>query len=337
MSQIARAEPPRWASDFGAAVLHGLSLRPRRIASKWLYDAAGSRLFDEVVAMPAYYVPTAEMTILSANLTAICEAVGPQASVVELGSGASVKVRVLLDGLLNPKYYVPVEISAEQLAEAAETIRRDYPALSVLPVLADYTRDFVLPEAIRGTRILGFFPGSTLCNMPPPESAAFLRRIGWMLGRNSHILIGADLKKDESILLRAYNDPHGPIWLFNLNILERMNRELGTELKLSDFRHQATYNREAGRIEAAIYPLSDQETMINGQTITLPAKEPIVLEHSYKFDIEEFQCLARRAGWMPLEGWTDPDGLFSVHLLRWPGDDADIALIAEGPLCQEQT
>lgn len=299
---------------FAPSVLHGLSMRPRRIESKWLYDAEGARLFEEIVASPAYYVPRAEKAILSEYAAEIAGAVGPGLGLLELGSGASTKVRILLDQLESLRCYVPVEISEAQLLEAAEEIRRDYPRLPVFPIVADFTEGFDLPPAAEG-RLMVFFPGSTLCNMLPGDSVAFLRRMREVVGPAGFFLAGVDLKKDEETMLRAYNDPGGPIWRFNLNILERLNRELGCELDPAAFRHEAIYNREAGRIEAAIYPNADQTLALDGSQFVLPEGEPIVLEYSHKYRIEEFQALAREAGWLPREAWTDRDRLFSVHLL----------------------
>lgn len=310
-------EEPNLADlDFASSIARSLTLQPKRIASKWLYDAEGSRLFDEIVAAPGYYLPRAEMTILRTHSAAIAERLGPDGQLVELGSGSSTKVRALLDALERPGCYVPIEISEAQLMAAADAIRRDYPALPVLPLAADYTKDFELPAlTARHARRLAFFPGSTLCNLLPHNSIGFLRRMAAILGPKSLFLVGVDLKKDDAVMLRAYNDPQGPIWHFNLNILRRMNRELGTQLSADDFRHEATWNRAAGRIEAAIYPLRDQQVTIAGRGFLLTAGEPIVLEYSHKYDLDEFQDLSRAAGWTPLEAWVDAESLFSVHLL----------------------
>lgn len=310
-------EPNLLDLDFASSIAHGLTLQPKRIASKWLYDAEGSRLFEEIVTAPGYYLARAEMAILRTHSTAIAERVGPDVQLVELGSGSSTKVRALLDALERPLRYVPIEISEAQLMDAADAIRRDYPGLPVLPIAADYTKDFELPPLTSSdaTR-LAFFPGSTLCNLLPHNSIGFLRRMADILGPRSLFLVGVDLKKDEAVMLRAYNDPQGPIWQFNLNILHRINRELRTRLNLTDFRHEATWNRAAGRIEAAIYPLRDQRVTIAGRGFSLTAEEPIMLEYSHKYHIDEFQELSRAAGWTPVEAWADAETMFSVHLLE---------------------
>lgn len=310
-------EEPNLASfGFAEAVAHGLSLRPRRLGSKWLYDDAGARLFERIVASPGYYLGRAEMAILQAQGPALSRALGPGGSLVELGSGSSTKVRILLDALERPRCYLPVEISAAQLQRAAEAIRRDYPGLDVQPLTADYMQDFEIPPRLREGRLLAYFPGSTLCNLLPANSIAFLRRMGRILGPRSLFLAGVDLKKDEAVLLAAYNDPGGPIWQFNLNIVDRMNRELGAGLDRDAFRHEAVYNRAAGRIEAAIVPQHEQEARVAGRRYRLPAGERIVLEYSHKYRVEEFQALARQAGWRALQAWTDGAGLFSLHLLE---------------------
>lgn len=309
------AEPNLADFAFEASVAHSLSLRPRRLASKWLYDDIGAALFEGIVASPGYYAARAELEILQAHGPEIAEALGAGGSLVELGSGASVKVRRLLDAMPDLARYVPVEISAAQLGESAAAIRADYPALDVVPIAADFTRDFDLSEVVGEGPVLGFFPGSTLCNLLPENSEAFLRRMHALLGPDSLFLVGVDLQKDEAILRRAYNEPGGAIWNFNLNILERMNRELGAGLDPGDFRHEATYNAEAHRIEAAIYPLRDLSVTVAGQSFDLPAGQPIILEYSHKYTLDSFAALAARAGWGTLNAWTDSERLFSVHLL----------------------
>ena len=309
-------EEPNLADfNFEQSVLHGLTLRPRRIASKWLYDDIGAALFEDIVSSPGYYVPRAERQILKVHGVEIAEALGEGGSLVEFGSGASTKVRLLLDALPNLHRYVPIEISEAQLLEAADAIRADYPDLTVVPIAGDFTKHVALPAPVREGPVLGFFPGSTLCNLLPQNSAGFLRRMHAILGSNSLFLVGVDLRKRTDKLLSAYNDPGGAIWHFNLNILDRMNRELGTALAKDAFRHEAIYNVEAGRIEAAIYPLRDQSIVVAGQAFDLPAQEPIVLEYSHKYTLEGFGALAGSAGWSTLHAWTDADALFSVHLL----------------------
>ena len=308
-------EPNLTDLEFEESVAHGLSLRPPRLASKWLYDDVGAALFEGIVASPGYYAARAELEILQAQAPEIDRILGPDGSLVELGSGASVKVRRLLDAMPDLARYVPVEISEAQLQESAAAIRADYPELEVVPIAADFTRDFALPDVVADGPVLGFFPGSTLCNLLPENSEAFLRRMHILLGDNSLFLVGVDLQKDEETLLGAYNDPDGAIWDFNLNILDRMNRELGTALDKSDFRHEAIYNRDAHRIEAGIYPLRDLSVTVAGRRFDLPADQPIVLEYSHKYTLESFAALAARAGWRTLNAWTDSQQLFSVHLL----------------------
>lgn len=308
-------EPNLADLDFGASVAHGLALRPRRMASKWLYDDRGAALFEDVVASAGYYVARAELEILDGHAAEIGRVLGEGGSLVELGSGASTKVRRLLDAMPGLGRYVPVEISEAQLHEAAAAIRLDYPGLDVVPIAADFTKDFDLPDVVRHGPVLGFFPGSTLCNLLPPNSEAFLRRMHRLLGPDSYFLAGVDLDKDPATLLRAYNDPGGAIWDFNLNILDRMNRELGTGLDKADFRHEATYNREDRRIEAAIYPLRDLTVTVRGEVFDLPAEAPIILEYSHKYTLETFADLATRAGWSTVDAWTDRDDLFSIHFL----------------------
>lgn len=312
---MTHAEPNLADFAFEDSVAHSLSLRPRRIASKWLYDDVGAGLFEGIVASPGYYAARAELEILETRGPEIARALGGGGSLVELGSGASTKVRRLLDAMPDLARYVPVEISEAQLIEAAASIQNDYPDLEVVPIVADFTKDFVLPEVVGDGPVLGFFPGSTLCNLLPENSEAFLRRMHALLGADSLFLAGVDLQKDEAVLYRAYNEPGGAIWDFNLNILERMNREFGAGLAVDDFRHEATYNAEAHRIEAAIYPLRDLSVTVAGQSFDLPAEQPIMLEYSHKYTLDSFAALAARAGWGALGAWTDKEKLFSVHLL----------------------
>lgn len=308
-------EPNLADLDFEASVARGLTLRPRRFASKWLYDDRGAALFEDIVASDSYYVGRAELEILEAYAPEIGETIGHGGTLVELGSGASRKVRTLLDAMPDLARYVPVEISQAQLIEAAAAVRADYPGLEVLPVAADYTRDFDLPEGVRDGPVLGSFLGTTLCNFLPANSEIFLRRMHGLLGENSWFLAGVDLDKDPARLVEAYNDPGGPLWDFNLNILQRMNRELGTTLAAADFRHEAIWNPEHRRIEAGLYPRRDLSVTVAGQAFDLPAGEPIILEYSHKYSIEAFAALAARAGWRSVTAWTDRDQLASIHLL----------------------
>ena len=312
---MTHAEPNLTDFDFEESVAHGLSLRPRRLASKWLYDDIGAALFEGIVASPGYSAARAELEILQDHGPEIARALGPRGSLVELGSGASVKVRRLLDAMPDLARYVPVEISEAQLAESAAAIRADYPDLEVTPIAADFTKDFDLSDIVADGPVLGFFPGSTLCNLLPDNSEAFLRRMHAVLGADSLFLVGVDLQKDEAVLRRAYNEPGGAIWDFNLNILARMNREFDAGLDLADFRHEAIYNAGAQRIEAGIYPLRDLSVTVAGREFDLPAGQPIVLEYSHKYTLEGFAALAARAGWRTVDAWTDSEDLFSVHLL----------------------
>ncbi|AQR61421.1 L-histidine N(alpha)-methyltransferase [Brevundimonas sp. LM2] len=309
------ADPQAADRAFEASVVQGLSQAPRRIPSKWLYDDVGAALFEGIVASDGYYVARAERAILDACGPRLGETLGSDVTLVELGSGASVKVRSLLDTIPGLKRYVPLEISEAQLVEAAEAIRADYPAIEVLPLVADYTQDVVLPDGVGDGPTVGLFLGTTLCNLHPDESEAFLRRMHSLLGPDAFFLAGVDLVKDPALMAAAYNAPGGAMWDFNLNIVTRMNRELGTALDIADFRHEATYNAALARIEAALYPLRDLTVRIGGQDFNLPAGAPIVLEYSYKYTIEAFSELAARAGWTTVEAWTDPERLCSIHFL----------------------
>jgi dimethylhistidine N-methyltransferase len=299
---------------FRAAVIEGLSGPTRRIPSKWLYDTTGSRLFEAICDTEDYYVARAETTLLTAHAAEIAALAGPRVLLAELGSGACAKVRALLDALEAPAGYVPIDISSEQLADAAARLRRTYPQLRVQPLRADYSRDFAIPAIPGAARRMGFFPGSTACNMVPPEMLAFLRRLGGMLGEGSLLLLGVDVKKDEARLLRAYNGAQGLFAAFNLNMLTRINRELDGDFDLAAFRHEARYAAGPGRIEVYLVARDDCAFQAAGRTFRFVRGETIHMENSYKYSVEEFQALAGQVGWSPLRAWSDE--LFSIHLLQ---------------------
>ena len=314
----ARAELPQAAgsADFAADVLHGLTSRPKRLPPKYFYDAAGARLFGRITALPEYYPTRTELRILDENAASIAALARPGAALVEFGSGSSAKIRVLLRELRSLGAYVPVDICAEFLLAEAAALERDIPWLKVVPVPADFTRPFRLPASVLGPPPLGFFPGSTIGNLDPDEARDFLGHAARVLGGGAAMIVGVDLDKDPGILHAAYNDAAGVTAAFNLNLLRRINRELGADFDLGRFEHRAFYDDALKRIEMHLVSREAQRVRIGATLVEFAAGESIHTENSYKYTIEGFRALARAAGWRPVAVWTDAARLFSVHALR---------------------
>ena len=303
--------------SFRDAVLAGLGHQPKTLPCKFFYDARGSALFEAICEVPEYYLTRTEIAIIEEYADEIAAQIGPYARLIELGSGASRKVRILLEALAAPAAYVPVDISRDHLREAAAQLAADFPELPVVAVCADYTRPFRLPPlpGPAGKQV-GFFPGSTIGNFEPDAVVRFLRNCAELLGPAGEMLIGVDLKKEAAILNAAYNDRDGINAAFNLNLLERINRELDGDLAIERFAHVAFYNEERGRMELYIRSLADQSATIAGHPFHFAAGELIHTENSYKYAVDEFRALAARAGFAAAHTWTDPNALFSVHYFR---------------------
>lgn len=303
--------------SFRDAVLAGLGRRSKSLPCKFFYDERGSELFERICEVPEYYLTRTEIAILDQFAGAIAEQIGPHCRLIELGSGASIKVRILLDALDRPAAYVPVDISREHLREAAAQLAADFPALPVVAVCADYTRPFLLPPLAGppGKRV-GFFPGSTIGNFEPDAVVRFLRHCAELLGPGGEMLIGVDLKKEAGILEAAYNDRAGINAAFNLNLLERINRELGGSIDTDRFEHVAFYNEQLGRMELYLKSLAVQSATIAGRVFHFARGELVHTENSYKYAIPEFHALARRADFVPVHSWTDRNDLFGVHYFR---------------------
>jgi len=305
------------ASDsFADHVINGLTDNPKWLSAKYFYDAAGSDLFEEITRLPEYYPTRTELKILASNARAMSAYIPLAAALVEFGTGSTKKARILLNAAPQIAAYVPVDISAEFLAQEAAAVRRDVPNIAVLPVAADFTRDFDLPHQIRSRPRVGFFPGSTIGNFEPQDAAEFLRQAGRILGSGATMIIGVDRIKDEAVLNAAYDDAAGVTAKFNLNILRRMNRELGGDFDLSTFRHRAFYNAADHRIEMHLESLKAQSVTVAGRTFTFASGETIHTENSYKYTVESFRALAESAGWRPVATWTDENDYFAVHALK---------------------
>jgi dimethylhistidine N-methyltransferase len=299
---------------FRDAVLGGLSQRRKAIPCRYLYDARGSALFEEICELPEYYLTRTETAILEDAAGEIAALAGPQCQLVEFGSGASRKVRTLLDALAEPAGYVAIDISREQLRQATEALADERPFLDIIAVCADYMRPLEI-ELPRARRRLGFFPGSTIGNFTLADAVAFLRGARHIVGPGGAMLVGVDLKKDVGLLHAAYNDAKGVTAAFSLNLLDRMNRELAADFDLARFRHDAFWNETDGRIEIYIQSRADQIVTVAGRTIRFAKDERIHIEDSCKYSIEEFSHLAARAGYKPQRVWTDRRNYFSIHLL----------------------
>jgi L-histidine Nalpha-methyltransferase len=308
------AGPVAVADDFAADVLAGLTAKPKRLSPKYFYDLAGSALFERITRLPEYYPTRSEIAILQDNAPAIASMFPKGCALIELGTGSIRKARILLNAAATVEAYVPVDISGDFLQRDLAQLRHELPRLVVKPLIADFTRPFEIASAIAALPRVGFFPGSTIGNFEPHEACKFLRNVGSVLGDGALLVIGVDLAKDAETLYRAYNDAEGVTARFNLNLLTRINRELGADFDLSTFEHHALFNVAMNRVEMHLASTRRQKVHVNGATISFRAGETIHTENSYKYTVESFQALAQGAGWSPLKLFTD--GLFVVHVLR---------------------
>jgi len=304
--------PP--AADLRRDALAGLSQRPRTLPCKYFYDDHGSWLFDQICTLPEYYPTRTELVISRRYAAEIAAACGPQALLLELGSGSSTKTRIILDHLRAPAGYVPVDIARDFLRHAADELAAAYPGLPVVPVCADFTQPFT-PPALAARRTIVYFPGSTIGNFTADDAAELLRTIAGLMGPEGGLLIGVDLRKDPNMLVRAYNDARGVTAAFNLNLLTRLNRELSADFDLAHFQHRATWDPTPGRIEMQLVSKRDQAVHIDDQSIEFRAGEPIRTEYSHKYTLDQFASMASTAGLAVRKVWTDHARLFSVQYL----------------------
>ena len=294
--------------------VEGLSASPRTLPCKYLYDAHGSALFDRITELDAYYPTRTELGILEKHLDEIAGHIGPGAVLIEYGSGSSTKTRLLLDALApSLAAYVPIDISREHLYRTAEALRADYPGLRVAPVDADYTRPFTIPDdPERRRKRVVFFPGSTVGNFEPSEARRFLAQIAEIIGPGGGLLLGVDRKKDPAVLERAYDDDEGVTAAFNLNLLTRLNREIGTDFDPSAWQHRARYDAVLGRMEMHLVSTRDQVVHLDGHAFAFRTGETIHTESSYKYAPGEMAALAADAGLRLVRAWTDPNEWFGV-------------------------
>jgi len=304
------------ASDIKAEVLASLSEAPKRVSPKFFYDARGSKLFDAICDLPEYYPTRTEIALLQEHGAEMADLIGrTDTALFELGSGSSIKIRTLLSAL-RPNLYVPMDISREHLAAAARAVAADYPQMRVAAVCVDYSQDWALPAELKYRRRAAYFPGSSIGNLEPEAAAGLLGQVRRLVGEEGGFLVAADLKKDRATLEAAYNDAQGVTAAFNLNLLRRLNRDIGADFDLDAFRHVAFYNEALGRIEMHLESLKEQEARVAGRAFRFSEGERIHTENSHKYDIDEFQAMAAGAGFRPVRHWVDPQGLFSIHFLE---------------------
>jgi dimethylhistidine N-methyltransferase len=298
---------------FRADVIDGLTRQPRAIPARWFYDRRGSELFEAITELPEYYPTRTETALLRAVSGEIAERVGPGRAIVEFGSGSSTKTPIMLQAL-DPSAYVPIDISGDFLRESSRALSERFPGLPVLPVEADFMKPIALPAQVRNLPKLGFFPGSTIGNMIPLSSTDLLRAMRASLGEGAMLLIGMDRIKDVSVLERAYDDAAGVTAQFNLNLLERINRELDGTIPLQAFRHRAIWNDDRARIEMHLEAARDVLFTVEGRPFEMAAGETIHTENSHKYGPRDARLLLRSGGWTPIAEWTDPDDQFALYL-----------------------
>ena len=314
-SAVRDARAASVAPEFREAILRGLRASVKTIAPKFFYDERGARLFEAICEQPEYYLTAAELEILRARAMEIGALAGPRCALVEYGSGAGVKIRLLLDAMERPASYTPVDISPRQLADVAATLQRDYPALAIRPVCADYSLPVEIPPLSLRARRIGFFPGSSIGNFHPPDAIAFLSRVRQTLGHDGALVLGVDRRKDTRTLTAAYNDARQVTAAFNLNLLERLNRELDADFDLSLFRHRAFFDEAASRIEMHLVARASHRVVVAGEYIRFQAGESIWTESSYKYDVDALRHLVAAAGFELTRLWTDARELFWVAFL----------------------
>ncbi len=298
---------------FRADVIDGLARRPRAIPARWFYDHRGSELFEAITELPEYYPTRTETALLRAVSGEIAGRVGSGRAIVEFGSGSSTKTPIVLQAL-DPSAYVPIDISGDFLRESSRALSERFPGLPVLPVEADFMKPIALPAQVRNLPKLGFFPGSTIGNMIPFSSTDLLRAMRASLGEGAMLLIGMDRIKDVGVLERAYDDAAGVTAQFNLNLLERINRELDGTIPVQAFRHRAIWNDDRARIEMHLEAERDLLFTVEGRPFEMAAGETIHTENSHKYGPRDARLLLRSGGWTPIAEWSDPDDQFALYL-----------------------
>jgi dimethylhistidine N-methyltransferase len=297
---------------FRADVAIGLSRDQKTLPSRWLYDDRGCRIFEQITQLGEYYPTRTETAILRDNAREIADFCGEKAVLLEYGAGAGIKTEILIGALHSPRLYVPIDIAGDFLDETVARMSLRFPNLETLPVVADFTRDFEIPRGVPGARRSAFFPGSTIGNLDPHEIKRFLRRVRRHVGWRGAAIIGVDLKKDIATLLAAYDDREGVTAAFNLNLLTRINRELGGDFSLDSFVHQARWNEAESAVEMHLVSLCDQVVMVGGRSFRFRQGETIHTESSRKYDVPDFVDMVEGGGWRVTAIWGDSDHRFAV-------------------------
>ena len=297
-------------------VLAGLAAIPKTLPCRWLYDGEGSEIFEEITRLEEYYPSRTEAAILSRHARDIADFAGSGAVVLEYGAGAGVKSRLLLSALRTTRYYVPIDIAGGFLTTAAAGIREDFPGLEVLPVEADFAADFALPPGLPEAGRIAFFPGSTIGNFNPDNASALLARMRRQVGYGGAALVGADLRKDVGTLLAAYDDRKGVTARFNLNLLARINRELGGDFRPEGFAHEARWNAGESAVEMHLVSKLDQAVSLGGRRFEFRRGESIHTESSRKYDLDSFGVLVDGTGWRVGHAWCDDRQMFAVFGLE---------------------
>ena len=298
-------------------IKQGLRETPKRISPKYFYDAHGSALFEQITQLPEYYLTRTEVSILDRIKGELSQIIDKSCCLIEYGSGSSKKVRLLIDAI-DPRFYVPVDISKEHLHQSARAIHDDFDTLHVYPTCADYTIALELPDVIDGAPRCGFFPGSSIGNFERADALRFLSSIRQDIGPGGHCIIGFDSRKPKSILEPEYNDSRGVTASFNLNLLNHLNRTIGTDFDASKFHHRSFYNETLGRVEMHLVSTSPQSVTLDGETFQFSSDESIHTENSYKYSLDEVKTLASNAGMTFITHWEDSQAWFYVVLLRAP-------------------
>ncbi|MGB5335868.1 MAG: L-histidine N(alpha)-methyltransferase [Woeseiaceae bacterium] len=295
-------------------IVAGLSQPQKTISPKYFYDERGSRLFDQITELPEYYLTDAELEIMRTNVDDMADLVGKTASLIEFGSGSSLKTRILLQNLDELAAYVPVDISEQHLYASAQQLRGEFPGIDIRPVVADFTKTFSLPTpTVMPVRNVVYFPGSTIGNFEHDMAMELLRVMRAEAGDNGALLIGVDLQKDPEIIDRAYNDEAGVTAEFNLNMLRHLNKEFGANFDLDSFEHSAVYDEDEGRVVIELISQAEQTFEIADREFELADGESILTEYSHKYTLQGFAEMAEAAGFSVAKVWTDPDELFSVQ------------------------
>jgi dimethylhistidine N-methyltransferase len=297
-------------------VLAGLRSSPKTLPCRLFYDERGSELFEEICALDEYYLTRTELAIMRRHIGEMGRLLGPRCAVIEYGSGAGIKSRILLEALEAPVAYIPIDISRSALLASCERLAEAFPEVEVLPVWGDYAQTINLPRPETAPdRAVVFFPGSTIGNFHPGDAESFLRRSARLVGAGGAMLIGVDLRKSRRVLEAAYDDARGVTAAFNLNILRRINREMGADFDVDRFRHRAIWNDAESRIEMYLVSEVRQDVRLDGATVRIGRGEAILTEVSYKYDPAVFERIVRRAGFAAERAWQDEGGLFSVQYL----------------------